>query len=101
MDGKARVLTDVTTFAGGSISKGITVEHELTRSGARQPLLIGNKAALAAAFSRYTGHMYYLALTGDTISIPIEFRLVASMVSSHISHAHGVGLGTVSRAGLP
>ena len=40
----------------------------------------------------------YLPLTGDTIPIAIEFRLVASMVSSHIAHAHGVGLGTVSRA---
>ena len=43
--------------------------------------------------------MYYLSLTGDTIPILIEFRLVASMVSSYIAHAHGVGLRTVSRAG--
>ena len=42
----------------------------------------------------------YLPLTGDTIPISIEFRLVASMVGPHIAHAHVVGLGTVSRARL-
>ena len=46
------------------------------------------------------GPWRYLPLTGDTIPIAIEFRLVASVVSSHIAHAHVVGLGTVSRAGL-